>query len=561
MLLRHEHVVPAAVLQTLDRLQPGAGWSVVALRQQEVLHLPAVEYSLSNSRLLPELCHLLLQKSGTLAVQGRRDPSPQQATLTLGLYADGYQPRGCPNVNTKICIIDFAGDWFPRSGHVHMCTDMITWMELPKVVDGKWLPKRAEALQALPSCKFNQRMKYGGAKYTTTLHVQFGCLTADHYRLWSECRQKGCVACPWVNKHGAATLFLHKGGGGGVQMKCAVPTSCKVAEVYIIQPVLHKTKGGASRLLGVIGRTVPGPYKHELLKVVAQVARRYHPGSLPPDSREHQRLVRGRFQAGISLTGREARTVMGRLAGGMVLPLPFHSLVLAFCHIVHLCYGCTTLATAAWQAMDLVYTYIVHIIPEFAEEGCTATLNVHGRSHTWFNPRTPVLYSHEAGERDLRVAKRYAPATSTRQDASISESLKHEPYEKFLRKKKKIPTAKNWAPVHRNLVLEACMVAGNALWQTVFQRLLRHLMTCQEAGGCKSYMHPATNSVKCTFPSAEPESDVVCVCGSCGSKCGIRQWVPLEVEAVQSWPTMALKSRSKFKSCAARRKDLKGKGK
>ena len=54
---------------------------------------------------------------------------------------------------------------------------------------------------------------------------------------------------------------------------------------------------------------------------------------------------------------------------------------------------------------------------------------------------------------------------------------------------------------------------------------------------------------------------MVCVCGSCGSKRCIRQWVPLEVEAAQSWPTMALKSRSKFKSCAARRKDLKGKGK
>ena len=74
-------------------------------------------------------------------------------------------------------------------------------------------------------------------------------------------------------------------------------------------------------------------------------------------------------------------------------------------------------------------------------------------------------------------------------------------------------------------------------------------------------MHLATNSVKCTFPSAEPESDVVCVCGSCGSKRGIRQWVPLEVEAVQSWPTMGLQSRSKFKSYAAWRKDLKGKGK
>ena len=32
MLLRHEHVVPAAVLQTLDRLQLGAAWSMVALR-------------------------------------------------------------------------------------------------------------------------------------------------------------------------------------------------------------------------------------------------------------------------------------------------------------------------------------------------------------------------------------------------------------------------------------------------------------------------------------------------------------------------------------------------
>ena len=29
---------------------------------------------------------------------------------------------------------------------------------------------------------------------------------------------------------------------------------------------------------------------------------------------------------------------MGILVGGMVLPLPFHSLVLAFCHIVHLCW-------------------------------------------------------------------------------------------------------------------------------------------------------------------------------------------------------------------------------
>ena len=33
------------------------------------------------------------------------------------------------------------------------------------------------------------------------------------------------------------------------------------------------------------------------------------------------------------------------------------------------------------------------------------------------------------------------------------------------------------------------------------------------------------------------------------------------MEAVQSWPTTGLKSRSKFESCAPRRKDLKGKRK
>ena len=123
------------------------------------------------------------------------------------------------------------------------------------------------------------------------------------------------------------------------------------------------------------------------------------------------RLVRGGFQAGINLTRRESHTVMGRLAGGMVLPLPLHSLVVAFCHMVHLCYGRTDLATVAWQAMG--YENIVHTIPEFAEEGCTATLYMHGWSHTWFNTQTPMLYSDEAGERDLWEAKRFAPETIT----------------------------------------------------------------------------------------------------------------------------------------------------
>ena len=96
------------------------------------------------------------------------------------------------------------------------------------------------------------------------------------------------MACPRVNKHGVAALFLHKGGRlNEVRGSHKFQGASNLAKVYIIQPVLHNTKGGASRLLGVIGRTVPGPYKHELLEVIAQVARRYHPGSLPSDSREH----------------------------------------------------------------------------------------------------------------------------------------------------------------------------------------------------------------------------------------------------------------------------------
>ena len=113
-----------------------------------------------------------------------------------------------------------------------------------------------------------------------------------------------------------------------------------------------------------------------------------------------------------------------------------------YCVGFHLCYGCTTLETAAWQAMGLVYTYVVHIIPKFVEEGCTATLYMHGWSHTWFNPRTPMLHSDDTGERDLRVATRYALVTSTRQGASISESLKHELYEKFCVRKRRSPVPK-----------------------------------------------------------------------------------------------------------------------
>ena len=140
---RDEQVVPAAVLQALDRLQPGAGWSMVALRQQEDLHLPSIDYSLTNSMLLPQMCLLLLQKTGQVAAQGRQAPPTQQATLT-GLHAYGYQPCSRLNISTKISLIDFERLWFPLEGSVPRCTDMLTWLELPKAVDAEWVPKRMD---------------------------------------------------------------------------------------------------------------------------------------------------------------------------------------------------------------------------------------------------------------------------------------------------------------------------------------------------------------------------------------------------------------------------------
>ena len=54
--------------------------------------------------------------------------------------------------------------------------------------DSEWVPKQAEAPQALPSYHTNQHMKYQGPVHTTCVRVQLGCITADHYHCWSECK-------------------------------------------------------------------------------------------------------------------------------------------------------------------------------------------------------------------------------------------------------------------------------------------------------------------------------------------------------------------------------------
>ena len=158
------------------------------------------------------------------------------------------------------------------------------------------------------------------------------------------------------------------------------------------------------------------------------------------------------------------------------------------------------------------------------------------------------------------MAKIFARVTSATQDANIGQSLQHELYGKFWPQKKKICAAKIWVPVHRNVVFKACMLVANATWQAVLLRLLHHWVSFKE--GCTLEMHPTTKSVKCTFLGAQPESDLVCVCGTCGWNRGVRPCVPLEVDTIRSWPTMGFKSQSTFNPCAARRKALnKGKHK
>ena len=67
-------------------------------------------------------------------------------------------------------------------------------------------------------------------------------------------------------------------------------------------------------------------------------------------------------------------------------------------------------------------------------------------------------------------------------------------------------------------------------------------------------MHTHTCFVKCTFVCAKEEMDVLCVCGSCGAKRGRPRWVSAELDAIQVWPTLGLKSRAHLKSCVARLK-------
>ena len=123
-------------------------------------------------------------------------------------------------------------------------------------MDAQWVPKWAEALQPLPSCISKQRMTCHGVEYTCARRVHFGCVNAQHHDLWRECKEKGCVACPRLNKHGWKDLFFQKTGWvNQVRRPLSVLGMSNLQNEYIIQLAFGNTNGSASSLIGVIGCT------------------------------------------------------------------------------------------------------------------------------------------------------------------------------------------------------------------------------------------------------------------------------------------------------------------
>ena len=103
------------------------------------------------------------------------------------------------------------------------------------------------------------------------------------------------------------------------------------------------------------------------------------------------RSVSQRFRSGISLTGHEARTIASVVSSQMLLPLPFHSCLLSFCHIILLLYAVDLpISHSLWCALGVTHTFLLHLITEFSEQGCTNTLYFHGCSHVWFGDRLPI---------------------------------------------------------------------------------------------------------------------------------------------------------------------------
>ena len=303
-----------------------------------------------------------------------------------------------------------------------------------------------------------------------------------------------------------------------------------------MQHVLHNVKMAISRACSVVGRVLPPADANLPFQYLVTVAKRYGITKLPVDSRQHRSLLGRRFRTGVSLTGREVRSLASRLAQNVALPLPYHVLFLSICHIVILiCSGTLQIPTSEWRIRGLLHVFVMHLILEYNEEGSTQTLYCHGMEHIFQLPWSPMGCTNEEEERDLRLGKRFAHLISTVADKSIKETLGHEMYVKFLGRRARRCEVHLWHRERRGVVLEQCAVSASPIWRVVFERLLAKIL---DNNTFRCYMHMSTQSVYITTDTCKPQTDVYCICGRCGpERSGQRRWTLATMVAVRQWPT------------------------
>ena len=207
----------------------------------------------------------------------------------------------------------------------------------------------------------------------------------------------------------------------------------------------------------------------------------------------------------MALTGREARHLASQLAQDVALPLPCHVLFLLICHLVVLIYGTTPqITTKEWRIWRMLHVFLMHVVREYSEEGSTRTPYCHALEHVFQLPRLPMGCTGEAGERDLRLGKRFASLASTVADKSIEETLGDEMYVKFLGRRARRSEVHLWQPERRGVVLEQCVVSASPMWRAVFERFLGKVL---QNNMFKCYMHVATQSIYITTDACRPQMD------------------------------------------------------
>ena len=108
---------------------------------------------------------------------------------------------------------------------------------------------------------------------------------------------------------------------------------------------------------------------------------------------------------------------------------------------------------------------------EYAECGTKATLYLHGLTHAFSQAHLPIQYSDEAGERHLRVGKRFATLTTTCLEDSIRETLTHALYIKFQGRKSRRSQVHLWKPVRQVLVFEKCVLSASPDWRVIVEHI------------------------------------------------------------------------------------------